>query len=126
MSRARDYVALVLLGIGVGCANLTPEMKFEQSIRSYETALTGAYEYYDPDKDGTTDRAVSSVELRVISSIVVSGRGIRDSGIDAVIQCKAETEITGKKCSSWIIIMESADALNSIASSLAGIYGGSL
>lgn len=121
--RLMKYLILPLVLL-FACANLSAEQRFEQGVRSYETALVGAHAYYDADADGFTTRAVSNAEVRAFETFVVGGRGIRRSGMQLVLDCREETSVTGKKCSTSTLIIHSADALNDIALGIAELYLG--
>lgn len=116
------HLLLVAL-LALGCAGLTPSMKFEQGIRSYETALKTTVAYYDPDFDGITDRAVTERERRLVESLVYSGRSIRNSGIDIVLECQDEMRRTKEDdCSGSVYLKHGASSLAQIARDLSAIH----
>ena len=119
----KQYIAVALLL--VGCAGLTPTQKFEQGIRGYETALQGAITYYDPDGDGITDRAITEKERRLVQSLIVSGRSIRNSGIDVVLECRREMVVSKKDtCSGAVYLKHGASSLSQISKDLSAIHFG--
>lgn len=85
MNRLASLGTVLLLV--VGCAGLSAPQKFEQGVRSYETAIKGLTFYYDRDGDGLIDRDRSSRERNLVTALVMAGREIRGTGMNLVMEC---------------------------------------